>query len=67
LYKDLNRILSFQVGTIDTITRAKMKRRLVELKNDFSRLEKLVKVAKPSTFDLIKWKSDLQNEISSKT
>lgn len=40
-----------------------MKRRLVEIKNDLQRLEKLLKVAMPSTFNLTNWKNELENEL----
>jgi hypothetical protein len=49
---------------IDTITRAKFRRRLVEIKNELIKLDKLLKVAKPPGFDSAKWKADLEKEVS---
>ena len=56
-------IRSLKVGTLDTVTRAKFKKRLVEIVNELSKLEKLLKVAKPSGFDILKWKESVHNEL----
>lgn len=47
-------------SSIDALTRAKMKKRLAEVKNEMIRLEKLCKVAKPKEFDLNKWVEELK-------
>ena len=59
-------IQSLKVGTIDTVTRAKMKRRLVEINAEISRNDKLMRVAKPNSFDIEKWKNDLIEELNKK-
>jgi pSer/pThr/pTyr-binding forkhead associated (FHA) protein/predicted transcriptional regulator len=57
-------ISSLKTGVnIDTVTRAKLKKRLAELNAELNRLEKLLSVAKPSSFDAAKWKQDLQNKL----
>lgn len=55
-------INSLKVCEIDTITRAKFKRRLVELGNQVIKFEKLLVIAKPADFDLEKWKVDLDKD-----
>jgi hypothetical protein len=57
------RSLKIVGNQIDTITRAKLRRRLVEIKNEIIKLEKLLLKAKPSTFDVAKWKDDLDNDL----
>jgi hypothetical protein len=52
-------------SSIDALTRAKMKKRLAEVKNEMIRLEKLCKVAKPKEFDLNKWVEDLRKSFNS--
>lgn len=59
-------IESLKVGTIDTVTRAKYKRRLVELNAEQVRVEKLLSVAKSSSFDTNKWKQELLDELNCK-
>ena len=57
-------IKSLKLGNqIDTITRAKLRRRLVEIKNELLKLDKLLNVAKPPGFDVLKWKADLEKEV----
>jgi hypothetical protein len=46
---------------IDSVTRTKLKRRLLDINNDLKSVEKLIKLAKPPSFDLVKWKNDVQN------
>lgn len=56
-------IESLKVGTIDTVTRAKFKRRLVEIKMEINKLDKMLNVAKPKDFDAKKWKKDLEDKL----
>ncbi len=60
-------IESLKVGTIDTVTRAKLKRRLVEIKMEINKLEKLMKVAKTKEFDTQKWIKDFEAKLTSET
>lgn len=53
-------ISSLKACEIDTITRAKLKRRLVEIGNEIVKFEKLLSVAKPSDFDANKWRADVE-------
>ena len=58
-------IRSLKMGnSIDTITRAKYRRRLVEIKNELVKLDKLLNVAKPVNFDVAKWKQDVEALVS---
>ena len=57
-------INSLKACEIDTITRAKFKRRLVEITNEVIKFEKLLAVAKPGDFDMTKWRADLETRIS---
>ena len=59
-------IESLKVSSVDTVSRAKMKRRLVELNAEIARADKLIRVAKPSGFDLEKYKSDFIDELNKK-
>lgn len=52
-----------QGSELDTVTRAKYRKRVVEIKNEIFKKEKLLNVAKPSDFDQIKWKNDILDEI----
>lgn len=53
-------INSLKAGTqLDTVTRAKLKKRLAEVGSEIVKLEKLLNMAKPSTFDVKKWKDTL--------
>jgi hypothetical protein len=52
-------------SSIDALTRAKMKKRLAEVKNEMVRLEKLCKVAKSKEFDLKKWIEELKTSFNS--
>jgi len=54
------------VGTIDTVTRAKMKRRVVEIKTELTRLEKLLHIAKPLGFDYEKWRNEFSQNFEDK-
>lgn len=57
-------IESLKVGAdLDTITRAKMKKRLVEIGSEVKKLEKLLNVSKPAGFDAEKWKSEVVNQM----
>lgn len=59
-------IRSLKMGNkIDTVTRAKMRRRLVELKAELTKLDKLLNAAKPSGFDVQKFKDELEKEFTS--
>ncbi len=60
-------IESLKVGTIDTVTRAKLKRRLVEIKMEINKLEKLMKVAKTKEFDTQKWIKDFEAKLTCET
>jgi pSer/pThr/pTyr-binding forkhead associated (FHA) protein len=57
-------IRSLKVGTIDTVTRAKMKRRVVEINTELTRLEKLLNIAKPLGFDYAKWKNEFRKNFA---
>ncbi|CAF0756949.1 unnamed protein product [Brachionus calyciflorus] len=48
-----------QGSELDTVTRAKYRKRLVEMKNEILKKEKLINVAKPASFDYITWKNEL--------
>jgi hypothetical protein len=50
---------------LDTITRMKLKRRAIDINHELIKLDKLLNLAKPGGFDLIKWKLDTVNEIKS--
>lgn len=53
-------INSLKAGTqLDTVTRAKLKKRLAEVSSEIAKLEKLLNMAKPSHFDVKKWKDKL--------
>jgi len=60
-------IESLKVGTIDTVSRAKFKRRLIEIKMEISKLEKLMKVAKTKDFDTQKWIKDFEAKLTNET
>jgi hypothetical protein len=57
------RSLKAESVSLDTVTRARFKKRLVEISNELIKLEKLLNVAKPSSFDTKNWKEDVQNEL----
>ena len=59
-------IESLKVGTLDTVTRAKLRRRLVEIKMELNRLDKLLNVAKPKDFNAESWKAGLINKLEAK-
>lgn len=48
-------IESLKVGAIDTVSRAKLKRRLAELRMELNKLDKLLAVAKPKDFSVEEW------------
>lgn len=56
-------IESLKVGTMDTVTRAKLKRRLVECKMELVKMEKLLNVAKPKDFNIESWKKDIEEKL----
>lgn len=56
-------IESLKVGTMDTVTRAKLKRRLVECKMELVKMEKLLSVAKPKDFSIESWKQDIEAKL----
>lgn len=56
-------INSLKACEIDTITRAKLKRRLAEITNELVKFEKLLVVAKPGDFDVAKWRADQESRI----
>lgn len=55
-------INSLKTCELDTITRAQLRRRVVEITNQIGKCEKLLKVAKPSGFEIAKWKQEIENE-----
>lgn len=48
---------------LDTLTRMKLKRRTIDINQELIKLDKLLNLAKPAGFDLIKWKTDSIEEI----
>jgi len=56
-------IESLKVGAIDTVTRAKLKRRLAELKMELNKLDKLLAVAKPKDFSIEEWKLKINQNL----
>jgi hypothetical protein len=60
-------IRSLKVGTLDTVTRARFKKRLAEIKNEVIKFDKLLSVAKPSKFDCVKWKESVLDELQGVT
>lgn len=44
---------------LDTVTRAKYRKRIVEIKNEIVKKEKLLNVAKPADFDYTKWRNEI--------
>jgi pSer/pThr/pTyr-binding forkhead associated (FHA) protein len=48
---------------LDTITRTKLKRRIIDINQEFIKIDKFLNLAKPCGFDLVKWKVDLVNEM----
>lgn len=52
-----------QGSELDTVTRAKYRKKVVEIKNEIIKKEKLLNVAKPLDFDQIKWKNSIVDEI----
>ncbi len=57
-------IESLKVGNgLDTLTRAKMKKRTVEINNELTKLEKLLNICKPPGFDINKWKEEVNNQL----
>lgn len=56
-------IESLKVGTLDTLTRAKMKKRLVEISSELKKLDKLLNISKPPGFDAAKWKNEITNQL----
>ena len=48
---------------LDTITRMKLKRRVIDINQELIKLDKLLNLAKPGCFDLNKWKIELVDEI----
>lgn len=56
-------IESLKVGTMDTVTRAKLKRRLVECKMELVKMEKLLNIAKPKEFNIESWKQDIEAKL----
>ena len=57
-------IESLKVGnSLDTLTRARMKKRTVEIDNELIKFEKMLNICKPSSFDVNKWKSEVSNQL----
>ena len=57
-------IESLKVGNgLDTLARAKMKKRTVEINNELAKLEKLLNICKPPGFDTNKWKTEVNNQL----
>lgn len=48
---------------MDIFTRTKLKRRVIDINQELNKLDKLLIIAKPFDFDLVKWKSGLVDEI----
>jgi hypothetical protein len=59
----MNQTSPLKVGTLDTVTRAKLKRRLVECKMELIKLEKLLEIAKPREFRVDVWKQDIEAKL----
>ncbi|RNA15432.1 Kanadaptin [Brachionus plicatilis] len=52
-----------QGSQLDTVTRARHRKRVVEIKNEIIKKEKLLNVAKPIGFDYTEWKNEIVDKI----